>query len=342
MNKFSILFGKQPESYIDRLNIEKKIYNEFNLDFPITTIYILSGVRGSGKTVLLTNIAEKFKNNNQWVVVDVNPNREILNQIAAGIYENSKVKHLFLNKSFSFSFKGLGFTIEGKEPVSNVKTILEKMLDCLNKQKKKLLITIDEVDNNEHMKAFAHDFQSLSREKYDVFVLMTGLYENVNNLQNNKNLTFLYRAPKIELEPLNITKIEKEYKTIFKEIDDNTINKISTLTNGYAFAYQLAGYLFGKYQSLDKMIDEFDEYLSIYSYEKIWDVLPNLEREFLKAFKNNDVTSNEIIAKTKFTIKEYSVYRDRLIKRGIIKSEKRGMLSLVLPRFNAFIEKQID
>ena len=40
------------------------------------------------------------------------------------------------------------------------------------------------------MRSFAHDFQSLLRDDYPVFALMTGLYENVNSLQNNKNLTF--------------------------------------------------------------------------------------------------------------------------------------------------------
>ena len=124
---FTLTFGQQPQNYIDRALDSNRIYDDFNLDFPLSHVYIISGVRGSGKTVLLTDVSNRFKDNSDWVVVDVNPNREILSQIAAQIYDNTKVKHLFLKASFSFSFHGFGFTIEGKEPVSNVKTILEKM-----------------------------------------------------------------------------------------------------------------------------------------------------------------------------------------------------------------------
>ena len=95
--------------------------------FSIARIYIISGVRGSGKTVLLTNVSKNIEKKKDWVLVDVNPNREILEQIASGIYENTHVKHLFLSKSFSFSFHGFGFSIEGDTPVSNVKTILEML-----------------------------------------------------------------------------------------------------------------------------------------------------------------------------------------------------------------------
>lgn len=44
---------------------------------------------------------------------------------------------------------------------------------------------------------------------------MTGLYENIYDLQNEKSLTFLYRAPKIILEPLNYTAIKSHYMRIF-------------------------------------------------------------------------------------------------------------------------------
>ncbi|MDY6429841.1 MAG: hypothetical protein SPL02_01525 [Bacilli bacterium] len=120
-NKFTVTFGQLPSSYINRERISENICNDFCLDFPLSHIYIISGVRGSGKTVLLTNVSKNIEKKKDWVLVDVNPNREILEQIASGIYENSHVKHLFLSKSFSFSFHGFGFSIEGDTPVSNIK-----------------------------------------------------------------------------------------------------------------------------------------------------------------------------------------------------------------------------
>ena len=162
-SSFSLSFGLLPSSYINREYASRQIWDDFSLDFPLSHMYIISGVRGSGKTVLLASITNKMKEDNNWIIVDVNPNRDVLEQVAAGLYENSKVKHLFLSKSFSFSFHGFGFSIEGKEPVSNIKTIVEKMLDVIKKQNKRVLITIDEASNNNSMRSFAHDFQSFLR-----------------------------------------------------------------------------------------------------------------------------------------------------------------------------------
>ena len=69
---------------------------------------------------------------------------------------------------------------------------------------------------------------------------MTGLYENIYELQNDKALTFLYRAPKLILEPLNYTAVRKSYADIF-QIDLETAEKMTSLTKGYPFAYQVLG-----------------------------------------------------------------------------------------------------
>ena len=75
------------------------------------------------------------------------------------------------------------------------------MLSHIQKLGKRLLITIDEVTNSENIKIFTSSFQIFLREDYPIFLLMTGLYENIYELQNDKALTFLYRAPKLILEP---------------------------------------------------------------------------------------------------------------------------------------------
>ncbi len=71
---------------------------------------------------------------------------------------------------------------------------------------------------------------------------MTGLYENIHNLQNEKTLTFLYRAPKIILEPLNYTAMIAKYKQIFS-CDKEKAQEMAVLTKGYSYAFQLLGYL---------------------------------------------------------------------------------------------------
>ena len=86
------------------------------------------------------------------------------------------------------------------------------MLDKLTKKGITVLITVDEATNNQYMKTFAHTFQGFLRSKFNVFLLMTGLYQNVQALQNQKTLTFLYRSKKITLSPLSLVAIADSYE----------------------------------------------------------------------------------------------------------------------------------
>ena len=50
-------------------------------------IYMITGVRGSGKTVMMTNIASEIrKRSDEWIIVELNPNRDLLQSLAAKIY----------------------------------------------------------------------------------------------------------------------------------------------------------------------------------------------------------------------------------------------------------------
>lgn len=64
------------------------------------------------------------------------------------------------------------------------------MLDVVKKKGKRVLLTIDEVDNSNQLKEFVQIYQSLIRLDYPLMLLMSGLYDNIFRLQNEKALTF--------------------------------------------------------------------------------------------------------------------------------------------------------
>ena len=96
--------------------------------------------------------------------------------------------------------------------------------------------------NSEYMKVFAGAFQIFVRQELPVFLLGTGLYENIEELQNEREPYILYRAPKIQLKPLNNAAIINKYKTIFN-ISPEKAAQMAGLTKGYPFAFQVLGYL---------------------------------------------------------------------------------------------------
>ena len=97
--------------------------------------------------------------------------------------------------------------------------IISELLKQVKKKGKKVLITIDEVRHNESMCIFASQFQIFIREDAPVYLLMTGLHENIEEIINDPALTFLLRSPKMKIEPLSLLQIRRQYKEIFS-IDD--------------------------------------------------------------------------------------------------------------------------
>ena len=50
-NPFTLSFGRKPEQYIARLVQTEEIVQDFLQDRPSSQVYMITGVRGSGKTV---------------------------------------------------------------------------------------------------------------------------------------------------------------------------------------------------------------------------------------------------------------------------------------------------
>ena len=339
-NSFSISFGLQPDNYIERVVEQRQVVEDFEMPISPSMVYVLNGVRGCGKTVLLSSIADHFKDSDDWFVVDASSKHNILELIVASIYEQAKVKRLFVEKSLNFSFHGVSINLKGSNPISHIEILIAKVLEELKKQNKRVLVTIDEADNSEEMRYFISCYQTLIRDKYPVYLLMTGLYENIDKLQNDKALTFLARAPKINLGPLSLATIAARYKQ-YLGVDEQTSIEMAKLTNGYAYAYQVLGFLFYKnnFKTLnDNLIIEFDQYLKSYVYDFIYRRLSNNEQLILKAFDNGKQEKySEISKKANISERSLSVYRVGLIRKGLIESPTHGYLRLTLPRFAAYL-----
>ena len=339
-NPFFLSFGIKPDNYISRITQTEEVVSAIENNNPNNNAFVITGVRGCGKTALLCDISEYFEKKTDWVTIELLTNMDMLEQLASRLYDMGLSRFKFLDKSFSLSYSGLTFSISGNTPVSNILTLIESLLDRLQKKNLKLLVCIDEMLKNGFTTVFAQAFQLLSRKKYPIKIIMTGLFSNIYELENDKSLTFLLRAPKIRLEPLNINAIAAEYEKIFST-NQNEALKLAKITKGYAYCYQVLGYLaWENDKNFDdpKVYQMLDQYLQEYSYEKIWSELSPKDRQVLLAFdsdKPNNVSALTTRAET--DKKTFSVYRDRLIKRGLITSEGYGKLSLALPRFFEFL-----
>lgn len=342
-NPYTLLFGKAPSQLISRVVQQDEVIQNFTAEEPSQQIYVITGVRGSGKTVFLTKAADDFRKMKDWIVVELNPNRDLLSSLAAKLASEDTLATIFQRSRINLSFFGIGLEVDGVTPITDIETALSKMIKSLSDRGKRILIEIDEVSNTRTMRKFAGAFQILVRQNLPVFLLATGLYENVRELQNTKNLTFLYRVPKIELGPLNLAAMATNYGETF-DIDRDASLEMAQLTKGYSFAFQVLGYLTwnagGDYQSV---LGDYRQYLEEYVYEKMWSELSEKDRLVARAIAESpDGRILGIRERLGMSTNQFNPYRKRLIDKGIADGSAHGHMSFTLPLFDEFAREQIE
>ena len=343
-NPFSLSFGTRPAELIERPVQASEITESFLSEYVNQRTYMITGVRGSGKTVLLTELAAHFRERKDWTVIPLSPESDMIHSLAAKLSNTRQYYEVFRDAKINLALFGFGLEIDGEPPVTDDETAILRMLKSIREKGGNVLITVDEVTNNEHVRKFAAVYQILIREEMPLFLIMTGLYENIYDLQNEKSLTFLYRAPKIKLRPLNFPAMAETYENTLG-VEHKTAVEMAKLTKGYAFAFQVLGYFTYKEENRDyrKVIAKYRLYLDEFVYEKLWSELSAKDRSIIICMAQTGAeTVSGIRAKTGMESNEFSKYRLRLIRKGLVDGSERGRLAFTLPLFREFVLNQLE
>ena len=349
-NPFTTTFSKTPEYTYIHTDKTEEILENFIYENPSESVYKITGVRGSGKTVILGKIEEEIRNNqttySNWLVFDINPNRDILGQIAAmlvkeGFGGNDKNTGINVSATVLGTGGGFGYSKDNNNNFFDIGVAVETMIQRVQKKGKKILKGIDEVSKSQEMIKFASEYGRWLRAGYPVYFVCTGLYENIQELSNVNNLTFFRRATTIKTEPLNMIRMTEMYKSKL-QINIDQAREMARITKGYAYAFQELGVLSFKKkdtEELEDIIPKLKTELFAYSYEKIWEELTEMDR-FLASLliDKEEYKREEVLKLMGEKSRSYSMYRDRLIKRGILNT-RQGYISLALPYFAEYIKE---
>ena len=350
-NPFTTTFSKAPEYTYIATPKTSEILENFSYESPSEAVYKITGVRGSGKMVILAKIEEELRSDsnkeNGWLVFDLNPARDMLGQIAAMLHREGFGKSNTKNTSVNISANilgsggGFGYSAEKENEFFDIGVEVEAMLQQAQKKGKKILVGIDEVSKTSEMIKLASEYGRWLRANYPVYLVCTGLYENIQEVSNVKNLTFFRRAATIKTEPLNMVRMAEMYKKQLN-VESDEARRMAKSTKGYAYAFQELGMLYFKKKStegLEDIIPDLKAELFAYSYEKIWEEMTETDR-FLASLlvEKEEYKREEVLELMGDRAGNYSVYRDRLIKRGILES-RQAYISLALPYFADYIKE---
>ena len=348
-NPFTLTFAKVPNVLIERNAQKNQIEDMFNSMTPSNMIYMITGARGTGKTVMLSELINSFSEDRDWVTIDLDPLQDLIKQVdyklktGNGKHRNTEVT---LNTP-----EILGASAELKIKSSkddDLESSIEKSLEKIKKQGRRVFIAIDDASNTEQMRLFSSMYQRLIRHDFPVYLVMTGIAKELQSLQDEKSLTFLTRALKITIETLNVTRIRAKYQEVLK-IDYELAEDMAKFVKGYTYGFQVLGYIAWEWQNkkriftLDNLIDEFDIQIADCSYDKIWSELSDRDKAVLYHIAEEGIASVESVRnKLNMTSPSFSTYRMRLIKQGVVNPVRHGYLEISLPRFDEYVRKNYE
>lgn len=228
------------------------------------------------------------------------------------------------------------------------------LLETLRQRGQSVLIAIDEIEISPDVQAFASMYQSLIGQDYPLALLMTGLPARVSEVQNDDTLTFLLRANRVQLAPLDDEAVRQSYQQAFEEggrqIDYLVLDQLASQVKGYAYAFQTIGYYTWRFsqesmviddQLAAKVIDATKADLFRNAYEQMYRDSSPTDQRVLRAIarlnRDEPVATRALQEELGWQANQLSVYRARLLDAELIKAPQRGVVQFNLPLFAEFI-----
>jgi hypothetical protein len=336
--------------------LEEKVYENFMYPQPSECVYKITGIRGSGKTVIFGNILRHYKTAEMkaegWLVYDVSSARNQINTLISYLLLEPEVKKALLaektNFSVSIPFVGINAGVDTKTDYDD-EVRLEQLIGILVKAKKKIMIGIDDIAKTEAMTEFCSVYAKLIRNTLEgeiaapwpVYLICSGVYQNFYELGEVPNLTFFKRAAELRTEPFPMPAMAIKYEDMAQMEEDEAIS-FAKMTKGFAYAYQVFGSAYFEYKDKGEeyVLKQAKSELFSQCYEKIWKELPNGEREILRIVSSGPKKRKEVLEELKGK-GSYQVNSTALKKMGLLtdSSESYGVAEITLPFFGEYIQK---
>ena len=356
-NPFTPSFGEIPAHVAGRRQIIADVtgaLSKMSRSPELTSLF--SGARGTGKTTLLSVLANKAESLG-WISVNVTAMPGMLDDIEISLA--TRASHLTSEKN---SKHVTGVQISGIGGVSvsdavpektNWRSRVAKLLEELSKTETGLFLTVDEIDPElPELVELVAIYQHFVREGRKVALMMAGLPGKVSSIQSDKTVSFLRRAQGFTLGRIDDFDVRDALvRTIVengRKADERGLQEAVVAISGFPFLLQLVGYRSWNVNPTSEKITEkdFKEGILVAKIEMKSRILDATYREFSESDKKfvkamlqdeGETQIADLVSRLKWSDSQVAQYRRRLIDAGVIGYRGRGRVGFDLPYFREFL-----
>jgi hypothetical protein len=320
------------------------------------------GQRGSGKTVLLWELADLASDAGFIVASPTIVSKGMLERIVEKIQDSGE---RFVSEGNSRltggSVGALGFSmgLQFARDIQETKSFQYKLTQLARKltgQGKGILILVDELQaNSPEVRQLVIAYQELVGEGLNVALAMAGLPGAVAATLNDHVLTFLNRARKVILEPLAISEVDAFFDQAFRKLEltiaPDLRREAAQTTQGSPYLLQLIGHNITLFTGEDGNVTRAVLDNAIQSSETDFEndvcrttlaALSGRDVDFLRAASIDTGSSrmSDIAQRMGVTADYAQKYRKRLIDAGIITAAGRSEVSFAVPFLASYLRTE--
>ena len=324
---------------------------------------LFTGARGVGKTVML-NEAERQARERGWVVISETATPGLCTRLTteglpliADQLELESDRRRLTGLALPLGLGGADFDIERQpSPEPGLRTQLATITDYLDEHDTGLLITVDEIHRGARvdLELLGTVVQHCFREERPVALAAAGLPSAVQDLLTDHVLTFLRRAERHTLGPVDdadvVDALDVPVRASGRDLTDEALVEASRGTGGYPFLIQLIGYwTWNDEPAADTItvtqarngIQAARRRMGSLIHEPALFDLSAVDRTFLAAMALDDRPSRmkDIAERLHATTNYASQYRLRLIASGMIRPTGHGTVDFNLPYLRDYLRE---
>ncbi|MBT1178412.1 ATP-binding protein [Bifidobacterium vespertilionis] len=362
-NPFKPTAGGEPPLLIGRVKVIRDF--EKGLDNGVGApgrIMLITGARGTGKTVMLTVFGDKARAR-KWDVIEETASEGLCDRLVLELRSKDRMLDKFSIKpavSFAGASVSLGEAeLSPKRMPETLRKAMSARLDSLAKHHAGLLITIDETQaaQRSDMIALATAIQHQIRERRDIAIAFAGLPQMITDLFNDEVIAFLRRAKTHVLTDVPVSDVQDAFSATFRnagmEINDGQLRTAAEATCGYPYMIQLVGYHIWDAADMrnSDVITDGDVANGLSEARIDLDnavCVPELhglsrnDRAYLEAMAASDgPSSTSDIARRMGKTNNYAAtYRKRLLDAYAIRETERGEVDFAVPFLREYLRRR--
>lgn len=315
----------------------------------------ITGPRGSGKTVLLTQLGD-IANDRGWTVVNVSGREPLCASIQEQLAHDARIRSLDIK--ISLLIVSAEAHLGGAAEELLFREVLSRATRSLTNHGSGLLITVDEVQDASHdeMATIATSVQYMIREQQDIGLLFAGITTGVLDLLNGEGITFLRRAKAEELASIPTDEVAQALRKTIEvsglRIGDGALSYAAAQSHGYAYLIQLVGYYVwreGRRHAQDSVTITLADAkrgsevaLQEFGSSVLETAISGLTKpsvDYLLAMTEDEGVSStsEIAQRMGMPASSANTYRRILIERQIIESTAPGFVAFSIPFMREYL-----